>query len=242
MRPVVEALAALDGLGGEGALVAALSAQRVRVQKLDEERLALQKEQGELAERVRTWEQDSTLSTLRLNEELLSQRANEQAVRYARERLALALLSRARKRFERDQQPRVVQLASATFAELTGERYARVFTSADETKDLRVLDDQGREWPAEKLSRGAREQLYLAFRLAVIEDFGETRTPLPVVLDDILVNFDPDRTRATLRVLARLSRKHQIIAFTCHPQLRDLFRKEGARVVELAEATGATAK
>ena len=52
-----------------------------------------------------------------------------------------------------------------------------------------------------------------------------------LVLDDILVNFDPDRTRATLRVLARLARKHQIIAFTCHPQLRELFRKEGARVV-----------
>ena len=74
---------------------------------------------------------------------------------------------------------------------------------------------------------------YLAFRLAVIEDFGDTGRALPVLVDDILVNFDPERTRATLKVLARLSRRHQVIAFSCHPYLRDMFRSEGAHVVDV---------
>ena len=96
------------------------------------------------------------------------------------------------------------------------------------------MSDGRRDWSAEHLSRGTREQLYLAFRLAVIQDFGETRRALPLIVDDILVNFDLERTRGTLRLLSTLSERHQVIAFTCHPWLRELFEAEGARVVALA--------
>ena len=95
------------------------------------------------------------------------------------------------------------------------------------------MSDARKDWSAEQLSRGTREQLYLAFRLAVIQDFGETRGALPLVVDDILVNFDLERTRGTLKLLSRLSEHHQVIAFTCHPWMRECFEAEGARVVEL---------
>ena len=126
-------------------------------------------------------------------------RAAELATRYATDRLALALLARARRRFEEEQQPRVIQLASEHFAALTGGRYRRVFIPAGGKRELRVSDAR-RDWSAEQLSRGTREQLYLAFRLAVIQDFGETRGALPLIVDDILVNFDLERTRGTLQV------------------------------------------
>jgi hypothetical protein len=56
-------------------------------------------------------------------------------------------------------------------------------------------------------------------------------------VDDILVNFDLERTRFTLGLLARMAERHQVIAFTCHPWLRECFEAEGARVVALAPET-----
>ena len=48
---------------------------------------------------------------------------------------------------------------------------------------------------------------------------------MPLVLDDILVNFDNDRSRATLKVLGELSKRTQIIFFTHHSHLVDLARE-----------------
>ena len=63
--------------------------------------------------------------------------------------------------------------------------------------------------------------------------FGETRGALPLMVDDILVNFDARRARNTLALWARLSARHQIIAFTCHPWVRELFLEQGAWDVAL---------
>ncbi len=224
---------ALQVLGGEERLKEKLGLLRMQEPACAERLKVLHTEYGAARSQLAQWENDEELATLRIQEERLRARAAELATRYATDRLGLALLARARRRFEEEQQPRVIQLASEHFAELTGGRYRRVFVPAGGRRELRVSDAR-RDWSAEQLSRGTREQLYLAFRLAVIQDFGETRGALPLIVDDILVNFDLERTRGTLRLLARLSERHQVIAFTCHPWLRELFEAEGARGAELA--------
>jgi len=40
--------------------------------------------------------------------------------------------------------------------------------------------------------------------------------PMPIIVDDILVNFDDARAAATLRCLAKLSRRTQVLLFTHH--------------------------
>ena len=56
--------------------------------------------------------------------------------------------------------------------------------------------------------------------------------PLPFIVDDILINFDDERSEATLKVLADLSAKTRVILFTHHARLRDLAAglKNGAGV------------
>ncbi|MFZ5468312.1 MAG: AAA family ATPase [Myxococcota bacterium] len=226
-----ERIAALGGEEQVAAQRSAVVSERARLEAVQRTHV---EERARLRQKVSEWEASEEVCVLREREEWLCAQASELGARYAVDRLALGLLARARARFEKEQQPKVIRLASGIFNELTGGRYARVFASADGERDLRILDGSGREWGADQLSRGTREQLYLAFRLAVIEDFGEVKVPLPIIVDDILVNFDPDRQRYAMRVLARLSRRHQVIAFTCHPPLRELFRSEGAQVVEVA--------
>jgi uncharacterized protein YhaN len=226
---------ALHALGGEERLKERLGQLRMQEPACAERLKALHTDYGATRSQLERWEGDEELATLRIQEERLRARAAELATRYATDKLALALLARARQRFEEEQQPRVIQLASEHFSQLTGGRYRRVFVPAAGRRELRVSDAR-KDWSAEQLSRGTREQLYLAFRLAVIQDFGETRGALPLVVDDILVNFDLERTRFTLKQLSQLAGRHQVIAFTCHPWLRELFEAEGARVVELSRA------
>ena len=42
---------------------------------------------------------------------------------------------------------------------------------------------------------------------------------MPFIVDDILVNFDDDRSRATLETLAELGMETQIILFTHHGRI-----------------------
>jgi uncharacterized protein YhaN len=221
------------GHGSEDGLRAALATRTGEVEELTRSIKALSEQRGGLRQQISALETDVEVSELRAREEALSARARDLAEHCAEAHLGLLLLQRARARFEDEHQPRVIQLASSLFAELTGGRYTRVFTEPGE-RELKVRDRAGKPWSAESLSRGTREQLYLAFRLAVIEDFGETRLPLPVILDDTLVNFDPERARLAVQVLARVSRRHQVVSFTCHPSFRDLFRQEGAHALEVA--------
>jgi uncharacterized protein YhaN len=77
------------------------------------------------------------------------------------------------------------------------------------------------------MSEGVRDQLYLALRLATLESYLAKSEPLPFIVDDILINFDDKRTAATLKILAELSKRTQVILFTHHSQVKEM--AEGMR-------------
>ena len=58
---------------------------------------------------------------------------------------------------------------------------------------------------------------------------------LPIIMDDVLVNFDPVRAREVAREVAGVAERRQVLVFTCHPTTRDLLLEHapGARVLEL---------
>jgi uncharacterized protein YhaN len=69
------------------------------------------------------------------------------------------------------------------------------------------------------MSTGTRDQLYLALRLATLDHYLESAEPLPFIVDDILIQFDDDRSRATLAALADFSDRTQVILFTHHERV-----------------------
>jgi uncharacterized protein YhaN len=54
-----------------------------------------------------------------------------------------------------------------------------------------------------------------------------------VILDDILINADDARASATLKVLADLARRTQVLFFTHHRHLEELGCEAGARIIDL---------
>ena len=94
------------------------------------------------------------------------------------------------------------------------------------------------------MSTGTTDQLYLALRLAAIERYLKSAAePIPFIADDILIQFDDERSRATLECLVAFSQKTQVLLFTHHDYVCGLaqpFIQQGAiRPHELSHGVGA---
>lgn len=74
------------------------------------------------------------------------------------------------------------------------------------------------------MSTGSADQLYLALRVAAVEDFLDHAPPLPFIADDLFINFDDERAEAGIKVLAQLANKTQVLFFTHHQHLLDIAR------------------
>jgi uncharacterized protein YhaN len=75
------------------------------------------------------------------------------------------------------------------------------------------------------MSTGTADQLYLALRVAAIEDYLDHAAPLPFIADDLFINFDNRRAAAGFRVLSDLAKKTQVLFFTHHQHLLDVARE-----------------
>jgi uncharacterized protein YhaN len=153
--------------------------------------------------------------------------------RYVRLRLASVLLRREVERYRANSQGPLLDRASGLFSQLTLGAFARLETEYND-KDQPVLVGvraDGRQVGAEGMSDGTRDQLYLSLRLASLERYLDGYEPMPFIVDDILIQFDDQRAKAALMVLAELSRQTQVIFFTHHWRLAELARELGDRSV-----------
>ncbi len=122
--------------------------------------------------------------------------------------------------------PMVAARAAEIFAGLTGGRYDEITLARDlSAKTRRAGDAVGRE--ADYLSQGTKDQLYLALRLAVCDLVLPEEQACPIVLDDALAAFDQARMERALDMLKELSKKRQVLLFTCHDREREYFEGDG---------------
>jgi uncharacterized protein YhaN len=173
--------------------------------------------------------------------------------------LARELLSAAMERLRQERQNPLVMLASRLFERATMGAYAGLRAEANEKGEVSVVglrrigaaptgdllealasteeEFAVEEVAVDRMSDGTRDQLYLAFRVAAVEQYCYSTEPLPFVADDLLVHFDDERSRAALEMLAELGTSTQVLLFTHHIQVRDAAREleklGSATVVEL---------
>jgi uncharacterized protein YhaN len=142
---------------------------------------------------------------------------------YARARLAAAVLERVVKQYRDRHEGPLLKRAGELFARITAGSFNRLSADYDEDKQvlLGVRPNDERVNVA-GMSQGTRDQLFLALRVAAIEQHIGGRGPFPVIVDDLLVQFDDDRALATLAVLTELSAKTQVLFFTHHQHLVEL--------------------
>lgn len=146
--------------------------------------------------------------------------------RYIRLRLATQVLRAQIERFRSANQGPMLAVASGLFAQLTLGSFAGLRADIDDA-DRPVLigvRQSGLLVKVEGMSSGTRDQLYLALRLASLELRSMTMEPLPFIVDDILINFDEERAKATLEAFAAMVDRTQIIMFTHQARITELAR------------------
>ena len=84
-----------------------------------------------------------------------------------------------------------------------------------------TLDRYGRADTLDALSFGTREQLGILTRLAYADLLKASGRPTLLMLDDAAVHTDAARRDAIKRALIDAASRHQILVFTCHPELWD---------------------
>ena len=185
-----------------------------RLAQVEDEERALHATIGELTAHIRNLEASADLGAARQELAALEGQAHALSRSWATTALAGRLLAETRRRYERERQPDVVKSAQAYFRQITNGRYVRI-TAPPGDASVRVETESGDQRMPSELSRGTVEQLYLALRFGLIEEFARHAEPLPVVMDDILVNFDEARTERAASAIGELAATHQVIFFTC---------------------------
>jgi uncharacterized protein YhaN len=122
----------------------------------------------------------------------------------------------------------VMTRAGELFSLLTGHRFARLVQDYGSDDELQLLAQRtgGERVPLDGLSEGTGDQLYLALRLAFLEDYSARNEPPPLVVDDIFQTFDDERTASGLKALAGTADRFQTILFTHEASVVEIAKQE----------------
>jgi uncharacterized protein YhaN len=194
----------------------------------------LREKRGGIDERIKQIERREEGSSLRVEKTVKMQKLKKKSEEWSILTLARTIMGKAIEKYEQERQPGVIKEAQSFFSKMTLGRYPRIYAPLNEAK-IYVEDKDGSRKDIQDLSRGTAEQLYLSLRFGFIREFSKRSESLPIVFDDILVNFDPERFRAACEAIKELAKTNQILYFTCHPESADLLSKiiPNSRIIDI---------
>ncbi|MDL2407268.1 AAA family ATPase [Rhizobium calliandrae] len=228
-----------DGVGEDEARAQLIGFERVaaelEIERLTAEDLRQFTAHGELMARLsENQRQQRALETgisaeYAVFEKLSAEReAKDLARQWVVLKLAARMLTSSMEAYREHQADPVITRAGDLFSLLTSRRFTRLVEEHDEKDVLQLLAERsgGERVPLEGLSEGTGDQLYLALRLAFLEDYSSRNEPAPLIVDDIFQTFDDDRASAGLKALAGTTEHFQTILFTHEMSLVEIAKRE----------------
>ena len=182
--------------------------------KIENNRLELQKENIE--------PQLENLSSL--EEELYSLKEQYEELQKNNESIELVktLLARAYDNMKNSVSPVFTQKLSNSIATITKGKYCKL--NFNDEQGLIVELENGNYIPAERLSTGTIDQLYLSLRLAMLDEISNEK--VPIILDESFAYYDDERLKNILNYLVNEFNDRQIIIFTCSHREKDILTQE----------------
>ena len=183
----------------------------------------LNRRYGELKQELAQAKNMKKFDSLKLEYQQILTRQKEASQDMARYLLAKRILETAINAWEGKSQPEVYKQASHLLSSMTEGKWVRVLTN--EEGQLQVIDAVKTVREPIQLSLGTCQQLYLSLRIALLMKAENVGRTIPVLADDILVNFDAERRQGAVDALIELSKRRQVIIFTCHKEILELMRR-----------------
>jgi uncharacterized protein YhaN len=232
-----EIAAAIGKHGSEADFAPLLEADAIGRLDSDWEALSSQSEQhdrdlkealqqrGALVEQQRALAADHSLAVKQIELNVVEEQIKRSIAAWQERATVSLFLERIREEYERHRQPETLKEASGYLRQLTGGRYTRIWTPL--AHDILFVDTaDGQPLSVQVLSRGTREQLFVSLRLALVAAYARRGIHLPMILDDVFVNFDAGRTRTACAVLRDFAQQgHQLLVFTCHEHVWRMFQE-----------------
>ena len=128
--------------------------------------------------------------------------------------VAIETVEKAMNEAHRDFAPRVSRLLSAGLERVTDGRYVKALLDPAEFRVTTEVPETGRWEHVDKLSRGTRAAAYLLLRVGLAQHMSSMLEPVPLILDDPLVDLDDVRLATFLDLLLSLAEETQILLFT----------------------------
>lgn len=170
--------------------------------------------------------------------ETKKQQLRDGSADWVRSQIALFALEKAISRYENTRQPEVIKAAAEVFARITNHAYSMVIKPAEinpgKAAELSVQDSSAKRKTISEMSRGTKEQLYLAMRLGLISVYETESEPMPIIMDDVLANFDDNRGPEAIKALIEFSNSRQVVVLTCHNNNFDLYKSLGAKEIRFS--------
>ena len=136
--------------------------------------------------------------------------------------LVKVLLSRAYENMKNSVSPVFTEKLSKNIANITKEKYCKLNFSDE--NGLIVELENGNYIPAERLSIGTIDQLYLSLRLAMLDEVSNEK--VPIILDEAFAFFDNERLKNILLYLSEEFKNRQIIILTCTNREKEILNNE----------------
>jgi uncharacterized protein YhaN len=212
-----------------GAIESELSSLEQEIEHHEELRAKVYQTIGVLKARAEQMDGSDRAAVLLQEQQNLLAKIRRETEQYARLSVAQDVLAKAIEHYRSQNEGAVLARASVCFAKMTNQQYSslRVEFNSDDVAMLYAVRSDGTTLvPANRLSDGTADALYLSLRIASLEVHLRSHRQMPLIVDDCLIQFDDARAAAALEVLSDLSSKTQVILFTHHEHL-----------VELAKAT-----
>lgn len=200
---------------------------------LNEASAKIDRRYGELKTELSQAKRKTHFDDLKLKYQQICTRQDESSQDLARLLLAKRMLEAAIAAWESKSQPEVYKQASRLLANMTAGKWVQIKMSPE--GNLQVVDEVKTVREPMHLSLGTCQQLYLSLRIALLMTAENVGRIIPIMADDILVNFDEERREGAARALNELAQKRQVILFTCHTEIVRLMQSADsqANVLEL---------
>ncbi len=200
-----------------------------KTREIDENLEAARDELAETKNKLENLASSEDISRLRAEEEKTKEETLAYARKWGTNAIARYLIISARERFEKEHQPRVIQEAARYFNTFTGGEYQNIIAPLGK-QSIEVMTRHGIQKKPDQLSRATAEQLFLALRFGYMTNQAENSEVPPVIMDDILVNFDANRSGYAASAILELAGTYQILFFTCHPETISVFKEQDKNI------------
>ncbi len=174
----------------------------------------------ELRIRGLTTKIDTELEKLRpraeVEEEIEGSRREVAKLERFRQELEIAMqaINEAAEEAHRDFAPHVGRFLSGHMAQVTNGRYRDMHLDPTTLKVRVEVPETRHMEEIEKLSRGTRTAAYLLLRIGLTQHMSSIHEPVPLILDDPLVDLDGVRQENFLELLLSISTSIQVLLFT----------------------------